>query len=106
MVSIGLVNPKSATNVASILRACGGFGASAVFYSGNRFRYAKQHSPDMRPDTRNMRDSIPTIGVDDLMAMKPKGAKTVVIELVENAIALPEYSHPDSAFYVFGPDSL
>ena len=100
MVSIGLVNPKSASNVASILRACGGFGASAVFYSGNRFRYAK----DFNADTRNIRYQIPTIGVDDLLSMKPKGAKTVVVELVENAIALPQFSHPDNAFYVFGPE--
>ena len=100
MISIGLVNPKSATNVASILRACGGFGASAVFYSGNRFRYAK----DFNADTQKMRDKIPTIGVDDLLSMKPKGAKTIVVELVENATALPEFEHPENGFYVFGPE--
>ena len=100
MISLGLVNPKSASNVASILRACSGFGASSVFYSGNRFGYAKQFNAD----TQNMRYKIPTVGVDDLVSIKPKGAKMVVIELVENAIALPEFSHPDNAFYVFGPE--
>lgn len=100
MVSIGLVNPKSASNVASILRACGGFGASSVFYSGNRFGYAR----DFNADTQNMRYKIPTIGVEDLLSIKPRGAKVVVIELVENATPLPEFEHPQSAFYVFGPE--
>ncbi len=30
LVSIGLVNPKSATNVASILRACGCYGRASA----------------------------------------------------------------------------
>ena len=46
LVSLGLVNPKSATNVASILRACGCYGASAVFYTGQRFGYAKDFNAD------------------------------------------------------------
>jgi tRNA(Leu) C34 or U34 (ribose-2'-O)-methylase TrmL len=100
LVSIGLVNPKSATNVASILRACGCYGASAVFYTGQRFGYAK----DFNADTRRMRHIIPTIGVDDLLAIAPKDASKVVIELVEGAIPLPEFVHPENAFYIFGPE--
>ncbi|MDM7862059.1 RNA methyltransferase [Alteromonas sp. ASW11-36] len=99
-VSIGLCNPKSATNVASILRACGCYGASSVFYTGQRFGYAKQYNPD----TQNMRAVIPTVGVDDLLAYKPKGASIVTIELVDGAIPLPEFTHPDNAFYIFGPE--
>lgn len=100
LVSLGLVNPKSATNVASILRACGCYGASAVFYTGQRFGYAK----DFNADTKRMRHVIPTIGVDDLLAIAPKGASKVVIELVEGAIPLPEFKHPENAFYIFGPE--
>ena len=99
-ISIGLQNPKSASNVASILRAAGCYGASAVFYTGNRYRYAKEFNAD----TQKMHQKIPTVGVDDLLAMKPKGARTVVVELVEGAIPLPDYQHPDNAFYVFGPE--
>ncbi|MCP9480283.1 TrmH family RNA methyltransferase, partial [Marisediminitalea aggregata] len=36
-ISIGLQNPKSAVNVATILRAAGCFGVSSVFYTGERF---------------------------------------------------------------------
>ncbi|MBF7074769.1 RNA methyltransferase [Glaciecola sp. MH2013] len=99
-VSIGLINPKSATNVASILRACSCYGASSVFYTGQRFGYAKEFNAD----TKRMRHIIPTVGVDDLLAIKPKDAKTVVIELVEDATPLPEFEHPNKAFYIFGPE--
>jgi tRNA(Leu) C34 or U34 (ribose-2'-O)-methylase TrmL len=51
-----------------------------------------------------MRHIIPTVGVDDLLAMKPEGSKVVVIELVEGAIPLPDFTHPDNAYYIFGPE--
>ncbi|AWL11995.1 hypothetical protein HMF8227_01520 [Saliniradius amylolyticus] len=99
-VTLGLVNPKSATNVASILRACGCYGASAVFYTGQRYGYAK----DYRADTQKIRERIPTVGVDDLISMTPKGASRIGIELVEGATPLPEFEHPDNAYYLFGPE--
>lgn len=100
MVSIGLINPKSAVNVASILRACGCFGASSVFYTGERFNHAQKFNAD----TQKMRRVIPTVGTDDLLAMKAKGAVSIVVELVEGAIPLPEFEHPENAFYIFGPE--
>lgn len=99
-VSIGLVNPKSASNVASILRAAGCYGVSSVFYTGQRFGYAK----GFNADTRRMRDVIPTVGVDDLLAFKPEGATIVTVELVEGAVPLPEFKHPESAYYILGPE--
>ena len=99
-VSIGLQNPKSATNVASILRAAGCFGVSSVFYSGQRFRHAKEFNAD----TKAYHRVIPTVGVDDLASVKPQGATAVGVELVEGAIPLPEFTHPANAFYLFGPE--
>lgn len=100
LISIGLQNPKSASNVASILRAAGCYGASSVFYTGNRYRYAKEFNAD----TQQMHKQIPTVGVEDLLAMTPIGAKRVVIELVEGATPLPDYQHPENVFYMFGPE--
>ncbi|MBD3584574.1 RNA methyltransferase [Salinimonas sp. HHU 13199] len=100
LVSLGLINPKSATNVASILRAAGCYGASSVFYTGQRYGYAK----DFNADTRQMHKQIPTIGVESLQVALPKGATPVVVELVEGATPLPAYTHPENAFYVFGPE--
>ncbi|WP_137167041.1 RNA methyltransferase [Salinimonas lutimaris] len=100
LVSVGLTNPKSATNVASILRAAGCYGVSSVFYTGQRYGYAK----NFNADTRQMHKIIPTIGVETLQTARPAGATVVGIELVEGAIPLPAYQHPDNAFYVFGPE--
>lgn len=99
-ICIGLQNPKSASNVAAILRAAGCFGVQAIFYTGERYSYAK----GFNQDTQNMRQQIATVAVDDLLAMKPNGASAVAIELVEDAVPLPNFTHPQNAYYVFGPE--
>lgn len=99
-ISIGLQNPKSAVNVATILRAAGCFGVSSVFYTGERFSYAKQFSAD----TKAFHKVIPTVAVQSLQEAKPKGSTVVGVELVEGATPLPAFKHPDNAFYVFGPE--
>ncbi len=99
-VSIGLVNPKSAVNVASVLRAAGCYGASSVFYTGQRYRYAKE----FHADTKAFHKKIPTIGVDELKTVVPQGATVVAIELIKGAKSLIEYQHPENAFYVLGPE--
>ncbi|KXJ61856.1 TrmH family RNA methyltransferase [Alteromonas sp. KUL42] len=99
-VSIGLVNPKNPVNVASILRAAGCYGVASVFYTGQRYRFAK----DFNADTKAFHKTIPTIGVDDLKETIPVGASVVAVELVEGAIPLPAFEHPSNAYYIFGPE--
>lgn len=100
MVTLGLINPKSATNVAGIVRAAGCYGASSIVYTGQRFRYAKEFSAD----TKSFHRKIPTIGVDSLFDFVPVGAAKIAVELVVGATPLPEYRHPENAFYIFGPE--
>lgn len=97
---IGLVNPKSPVNVASVLRGAGCFNASAVYYTGERYTRARE----FYADTKDVHKQIPVEAVPDLQQVVPEGAKVVVIELVEGAIPLPEYQHPANAFYIFGPE--
>ncbi len=99
-VSIGLVNPKNPVNVASILRAAGCYGVASVFYTGQRYRFAK----DFNADTKSFHKIIPTIGVDDLREVIPEGASVVAVELVEGATPLPQFEHPENAFYILGPE--
>lgn len=99
-VSLGLINPKNPVNVASILRAAGCYGVASVFYTGQRFRFAK----DFNADTKAFHKTIPTVGVDDLREVVPEGASVVAIELVEGASPLPNFEHPDNAFYILGPE--
>ncbi|MCO7189640.1 MULTISPECIES: RNA methyltransferase [unclassified Pseudoalteromonas] len=98
--AIGLVNPKSPTNVGGVLRAAGCYNAQAVYFNGNRYaKAAKYHT-----DTKNIADNIPIQQVDDLTSLKVPGRALICIELVEGATPLPQFTHPDNAIYVFGPE--
>lgn len=99
-VSVGLTNPKSATNVGAVMRAAGCYQAEAVFYTGTRYDRARR----LQTDTKGMSNEIPMINVDCLAESLPEGAKLVCVELVEGAVPLPEFEHPERALYVFGPE--
>ena len=98
--SIGLVNPKSPTNVGAVMRAAGCYGVQSVFYSGERFERARKFATD----TKNISETIPLIGVDDFTHLLGQDIKVVGVELIEGATALTRYTHPDNAFYIFGPE--
>jgi len=97
---IGLFNPKSAENVGSVMRAAGCYGVNSVFYTGKRYERAR----DFVTDTKRVHYDIPLIGIDDLQRIIPLGCTPVAVELVEGARPLPEYTHPDRALYIFGPE--
>ncbi|WP_432473540.1 RNA methyltransferase [Amphritea sp. HPY] len=99
-VIIGLTNPKSPSNIGSVMRAAGCYRADAVYYTGERYaRAAKFHT-----DTKDRSRDIPLTGADCLLQQVPEGAKIICVDLVEGAIPLPEFKHPDHAFYIFGPE--
>lgn len=97
---IGLTNPKSPTNVGAVMRASGCYQVSGVFHTGERYSRAAKFNTD----TKSVTNKIPLVGVDSFLDNIPTDAKIVCVELVEGAIALPEYQHPEKAFYIFGPE--
>ncbi|MGF1868943.1 RNA methyltransferase [Photobacterium indicum] len=97
---IGLFNPKTPENVGSVLRASGCYGVNSVFYTGTRYDLAKQFCTD----TKNVINNIPLIGVQELKDIIPVGCTPVAVDLIEGAKPLPEYKHPERAFYIFGPE--
>ena len=99
-INIGLSNPKTPTNVGAVLRAASCFQAHAVFYTGDRYDRAARFYTD-RQDTAS---STPFSEVNCLLENAPKDTKIVCVELVEGAIPLPEFQHPNKAFYIFGPE--
>lgn len=98
--AIGLLNPKSPSNVGSVMRAAGCYRADAVFYTGARYDRAASFCTD----THQAASRIPLQRVDDLMLSAPEGVRLVGVELVEGAVPLPQYQHPDRALYLFGPE--
>jgi tRNA(Leu) C34 or U34 (ribose-2'-O)-methylase TrmL len=99
-IYIGLSNPKTPTNVGVVMRAVSCFQANTVFYTGERYdRAARFHT-----DTQDTAITTPFSEVSCLLESAPKDTKIVCVELVEGAIPLPEYQHPNKAFYIFGPE--
>ena len=96
---IGLVNPKSPTNVGMVMRAAGCYEATTVFYSGVRFERAQKFATD----TKNAGSKIALVGVENLLDDIPDNATLVAIELIEGATPLMDFIHPDNAYYIFWP---
>ena len=103
-VSIGLINPKSPDNVSSVMRAAGNFRVDSVFYTGKRYPRALMRNPDIPDMRRKVGQTIPLSEASCLLDVASANLKLVCVEFAENAIALPEYQHPENAFYIFGPE--
>ena len=97
---VGLVNPKTPANVGSVMRAAGCYGVHSVFYTGRRYEKACE----FRTDTKQVHLQIPLIGVEDLQDVIPLGCVPVAIEIHPDARPLTHYTHPERAFYIFGPE--
>ena len=95
--AIGLDNPKTASNVGSALRASWCYGASMLAISGTR-------AVRSCTDTPKAYRKLPVLRVDDLRSVIPFDCVPVAVDLVEGAIPLPEYQHPERAFYIFGAE--
>ncbi len=99
-VVIGLIDPKSPSNVGAVMRAAGCYRANEVRYTGVRFaRAAKYHT-----DTQNSASQIPLLQVEDILAPTTVPMKVVCVEFVEGASLLTQFEHPENALYVFGPE--
>lgn len=95
--AIGLFNPKDHNNVGSVLRAAACYDASMVAFTGKRYKQAAT-------DTSKAWRHAPLLHFDSLRDAIPYGAIPVAVDLVDDAVPLPEYKHPERAFYIFGPE--
>lgn len=99
-VVIGLTDPKSPSNVGAVMRAAGCYQANEVRYTGVRYaRAAKFHT-----DTKDMSRKIPLNAVESLTNQLLPGQQVICVDLVEGAIPLPVFEHPENAIYIFGPE--
>jgi len=99
-VTIGLINPKSASNVGAVMRAAGCYGVDAVIYTGTRYDRAVKFNTD----TKDRHLTIPLTSVESILTAAPENRKIVCVELVVGAVPLPDYQHPDNAIYIFGSE--
>jgi len=85
------------------MRAAGCYRAAFMAIQGARFgealRIAKIPT-DVHRGWRHM----PLMFVESLLAIQPFECDVVGVEIVDGAKPLPEFTHPDRAFYIFGPE--
>lgn len=98
--SIGLHRPKTPENIGGVLRAAHCYGAHMVAISGDRVASDKLCAAT---NTSKAQRHIPVLR-GELRDLIPYGAVPVAVDLVDDAVALPDFVHPLSAFYVFGPE--
>lgn len=84
----------------SILRAAGCYGVNRIFYTGQRYARALNFATD----TKNASSDIPISNIQDIKQHIPADTSLIAVELVEGAHALPHFTHPENAFYLFGPE--
>lgn len=95
--AIGLDQPKSSHNVGSVARAVGNFRVAMLATSGSRYTRTCT-------DTMAQYRHTPILNTDDLHKVIPFDCVPVAIDLIPGAIPLPEYTHPERAFYIFGAE--
>lgn len=100
--AIGLVQPKTPANVGSVLRAAGCYGVDLVAVEGERGKnsYVTSNATDTMKAWRH----IPTQLTDDVFKAVPVGCVPVAVDLMPGAVSLVDFIHPQSAFYIFGPE--
>lgn len=96
--SIGLMRPKYPENVGSVLRAAFCYGVAMVAIQGDRTAVRSL------TDTTKAWRHVPVLRGPDLHAIIPFDAVPVAVDLVDDAVDLPNFKHPKRAFYVFGPE--
>jgi len=96
--SIGLVCPKNRFNIGGVMRAAYVYNAAMIAIE--KARYKKQ--PE---DTPQAWRHIPVLHtIEDIFSVIPYDAVPVAVDLLDGATPLPEFTHPDRAFYIFGPE--
>lgn len=98
--AIGAERISKSLNLGNLLRSAHGFGAAFTFTVG-----ATYQALEARADTSKGSRHLPHYNwssLDDLVL--PEGCRLVGIELLDDAIDLPSFRHPQRAAYVLGPE--
>ena len=98
--AVGAEGLSKAMNLGTLVRTAHAFGASFVFMVGAAYPAGAAKSDTSRAEAQLPIFSYPTPDALEL----PRNCRLVGVELVEDAVALPSFRHPQAAAYVLGPE--
>ena len=94
---VGMSQPKTVENVGAAIRACQAYNAAFMAIMGKRYKRSCL-------DTGSGFKHLPLFHVNNLREAIPFDCVPVAVDLVEGARDLSTYTHPERAFYIFGPE--
>jgi tRNA G18 (ribose-2'-O)-methylase SpoU len=98
--AIGAERSSKALNLGNLMRSAHGFGAAFTFTVG-----ATYQALEARADTSKGQVHLPHYNWGTLADMRlPVGCQLIGIELIDEAIDLPDFRHPLRAAYILGPE--
>lgn len=98
---LGAEKISKAHNLGAIWRTGHAFGSSFLFTIDSPLEGRDIN----QTDTSSSFKSVPMFEYDSWDDFKlPKGCMLVGVELTDDAVELPEFSHPRCAAYIFGPE--
>lgn len=99
---VALDRPADPVNVGHVLRAALCFQARMIILGQASADINVRRLPT--DPTRAYRH-VPVLEVDDLLTAAPRDTALVAVEIVPDAVQLPDFVHPERACYIFGPES-
>ncbi|MGH9810165.1 MAG: RNA methyltransferase, partial [Terriglobia bacterium] len=98
--AIGAERISKSLNLGNLMRSAHAFGASFTFTIG-----AAYQALEARADTSKGREHLPHYEWAQAADLKlPEDCRLVGVELLDNAVDLPSFRHPQRAAYVLGPE--
>lgn len=103
--AVALIRPKFPHNVGSTLRACSCFGATQLWFTGDRVPLEPHEGYRLPREERMKGYKDVQIINDDRFFDRYNGDVTpVAVELNKSSELLTTFEHPENALYVFGPE--
>lgn len=97
---VGLVSPKTPSNIGSVLRAAGCYDVKIVAVSGKRYKKSKKFNTDTRKQYRHR----PFLEVENIQNIIPYSCIPIAVDLTQDAKSIFNFIHPERAFYIFGSE--
>ena len=98
--AIGIEKASKPMNTGNLIRSAHAFGAAFIFTVD-----AHSKVREARSDTSKTQASVPWYDWDTIADMQlPKPCQLVGVELTEEAVDLPSFTHPRCTAYVMGPE--